>query len=99
MNSRRLIESREIAFGVTDSGAALGCSRPRGYEDFAGDAQLAGLPLVERYCANPRDGRGLERRGQADIREDPAMRKWRTVGISFEHMHMGHLLRESYEHP
>ena len=27
------------------------------------------------------------------------MRKWRIVGVSFEHMHMGDLLREAYEHP
>ena len=27
------------------------------------------------------------------------MRKWRIVGLSFEHMHMGDLLREVYEHP
>jgi glucose-fructose oxidoreductase len=27
------------------------------------------------------------------------MRKWRIVGISFEHMHMGDLLREADEHP
>jgi glucose-fructose oxidoreductase len=27
------------------------------------------------------------------------MRKWRVVGISFEHMHMGDLLRETDEHP
>jgi glucose-fructose oxidoreductase len=27
------------------------------------------------------------------------MRKWRVVGISFEHMHMGDLLREVAEHP
>jgi len=27
------------------------------------------------------------------------MRKWRIVGISFEHMHMGDLLREAHEHP
>src|SRR5579863_9483487 len=27
------------------------------------------------------------------------MRKWRIVGLSFEHMHMGDLLREAYEHP
>ena len=26
------------------------------------------------------------------------MRKWRIVGVSFEHMHMGDLLREAYEH-
>src|SRR5208283_905372 len=30
-------------------------------------------------------------------RED--MRKQRIVGISFEHMHMGDLLREAHEHP
>jgi predicted dehydrogenase len=27
------------------------------------------------------------------------MRKWRIVGVSFEHMHMGDLLREAREHP
>ena len=27
------------------------------------------------------------------------MRKWRIVGLSFEHAHMGDLLREVYEHP
>jgi predicted dehydrogenase len=27
------------------------------------------------------------------------MRKWRVVGLSFEHAHMGDLLREVYEHP
>jgi predicted dehydrogenase len=27
------------------------------------------------------------------------MPKWRIVGLSFEHMHMGDLLREAYEHP
>ena len=27
------------------------------------------------------------------------MRKWRVVGLSFEHMHMGDLLREVHEHP
>jgi predicted dehydrogenase len=27
------------------------------------------------------------------------MRKWRIVGVSFEHIHMGDLLREVYEHP
>ena len=27
------------------------------------------------------------------------MRKWRVVGISFEHMHMGDLLREAHQHP
>ena len=27
------------------------------------------------------------------------MRPWRVVGISFEHMHMGDLLREAHEHP
>jgi glucose-fructose oxidoreductase len=27
------------------------------------------------------------------------MRKWRIVGVSFEHMHMGDLLRQAYEHP
>jgi len=27
------------------------------------------------------------------------MRKWRVVGISFEHAHMGDLLREVHEHP
>ncbi len=27
------------------------------------------------------------------------MRKWRVVGISFEHMHMGDLLREVHQHP
>jgi predicted dehydrogenase len=27
------------------------------------------------------------------------MRKWRIVGVSFEHMHMGDLLREAYELP
>ena len=27
------------------------------------------------------------------------MRTWRVVGISFEHMHMGDLLREVFEHP
>ena len=26
------------------------------------------------------------------------MRKWRIVGVSFEHMHMGDLLREAHEH-
>jgi predicted dehydrogenase len=26
------------------------------------------------------------------------MRKWRVVGLSFEHAHMGDLLREVYEH-
>jgi predicted dehydrogenase len=27
------------------------------------------------------------------------MRKWRIAGVSFEHMHMGDLLREAHEHP
>ena len=27
------------------------------------------------------------------------MRKWRIVGLSFEHTHMGDLLREAHEHP
>ena len=27
------------------------------------------------------------------------MRKWRIVGLSFEHAHMGDLLREVFEHP
>jgi glucose-fructose oxidoreductase len=27
------------------------------------------------------------------------MRTWRVVGISFEHIHMGDLLREVHEHP
>ena len=27
------------------------------------------------------------------------MRKWRVAGVSFEHMHMGDLLREAYHHP
>jgi predicted dehydrogenase len=27
------------------------------------------------------------------------MRKWRIIGVSFEHMHMGDLLREAYEYP
>ncbi len=27
------------------------------------------------------------------------MRKWRVAGVSFEHMHMGDLLREAYQHP
>jgi predicted dehydrogenase len=27
------------------------------------------------------------------------MRKWRIVGLSFEHAHMGDLLREVDEHP
>jgi len=27
------------------------------------------------------------------------MPRWKVVGISFEHMHMGDLLREAYEHP
>ena len=27
------------------------------------------------------------------------MRKWRIIGLSFEHIHMGDLLREVYEHP
>lgn len=30
--------------------------------------------------------------------EDFEMRKWRVVGVSFEHMHMGDLLREVHEH-
>jgi predicted dehydrogenase len=27
------------------------------------------------------------------------MQKWRVAGVSFEHMHMGDLLREAHEHP
>ena len=27
------------------------------------------------------------------------MREWRIVGLSFEHAHMGDLLREVHEHP
>ena len=47
-------------------------------------------------AARGRDVSNIDRVGRG---EEPEMRKWRIVGLSFEHAHMGDLLREVYEHP